>query len=56
MTSLTIRNLEEPIKGRPISQIDAQIAAITCSHNATLATWNIDDFEECGLDIINPWE
>lgn len=42
--------------GRPISQIDAQIAAIVRSHNATLATRNVADFEECGIDIINPWE
>ena len=42
--------------GRPISQIDAQIAAITRSHNAILATRNVDDFEECGIEIINPWE
>ena len=42
--------------GRPISQIDAQIAAIALSHNATLATRNVSDFEECGIDIINPWE
>ena len=42
--------------GRPISQIDAQIAAITRSHNAALATRNVDDFEECGIEIINPWE
>jgi toxin FitB len=42
--------------GRPISQIDAQIAAITRSHNATLATRNISDFEECGIVIVNPWE
>ena len=42
--------------GRPISQIDAQIAAITLSHNATLATRNVSDFAECGIEIINPWE
>lgn len=42
--------------GRPISQIDAQIAAITRSHNATLVTRNINDFEECGIEIINPWK
>ncbi len=42
--------------GRPISQIDAQIAAITSSHNAILATRNVSDFEECGINIINPWE
>jgi toxin FitB len=42
--------------GRPISQIDAQIAAITRSHNATLATRNVSDFEECSIVIVNPWE
>ncbi|MEM8831890.1 MAG: type II toxin-antitoxin system VapC family toxin [Cyanobacteria bacterium P01_G01_bin.19] len=42
--------------GLPISQIDAQIAAISLSHNAALATRNIKDFEECDLDLINPWE
>ena len=42
--------------GRPISQIDAQIAAIALSHNATLATRNVSDFEECGIKIVNPWE
>ena len=43
-------------KGRPISQSDAQIAAICCSHQATLATRNVKDFIDCSLDIINPWE
>jgi len=42
--------------GRPIAQIDAQIAAIARSHNATLATRNVSDFEECNIEIINPWE
>ena len=42
--------------GRPISQIDAQIAAISRFHNASLATRNVSDFEECGIEIINPWE
>lgn len=42
--------------GRPISQIDAQIAAIVRSHHATLATRNVDSFKECGIDLINPWD
>jgi predicted nucleic acid-binding protein len=42
--------------GRPISQIDAQIAAIALSYKAILATRNVSDFEECGIKIINPWE
>ncbi len=42
--------------GRPISQFDAQIAAITISRGASLATRNVSDFEGIGLQIINPWE
>jgi toxin FitB len=42
--------------GRPISQFDAQIAAIAQSRGAELATRNVADFEKCGVDIINPWE
>jgi predicted nucleic acid-binding protein len=41
--------------GRPISQADAQIAAIARSRGATLATRNVEDFEGCGIEIINPW-
>lgn len=41
--------------GKPISQIDAQIAAITRLHGAKLATRNIADFIDCGLDLVNPW-
>jgi len=41
--------------GRPISQFDAQIAAIALSHRASLATRNIADFEDCGLMLSNPW-
>lgn len=42
--------------GRPISQIDAQIAAICYFHNTPLATGNVSDFEQCDLKIINPWQ
>jgi predicted nucleic acid-binding protein len=41
--------------GRPISQPDAQIAAIARSRGAELATRNVPDFEGCGVEIINPW-
>jgi predicted nucleic acid-binding protein len=40
---------------RPISQADAQIAAIARSRGAALATRNVPDFEGCGVEIINPW-
>ena len=41
--------------GRPIKQHDAQIAAIARVHNAIVATRNISDFTECGVELINPW-
>ena len=41
--------------GRPISQFDAQIAAIALSRRAGLATRNITDFEGCGLAVVDPW-
>jgi hypothetical protein len=42
-------------RGHPISEFDAQIAAIARSHHAMLATRNTADFEGCGLCLINPW-
>ena len=42
-------------RGRPISQADAQIAAITRVFEATLATRNTVDFEHCGVKLMNPW-
>jgi predicted nucleic acid-binding protein len=41
--------------GRPISQSDAQIAAIALTYGATVATRNVSDFEGCGLTVLNPW-
>lgn len=42
--------------GRPIGVADAQIAAICRDVSATLATRNISDFEETGVELINPWK
>lgn len=41
--------------GRPISQFDAQIAAIARHHGARLATRNLNDFEGCSVVLVNPW-
>ena len=41
--------------GRPISEADAQIAAIVHSRGAALATRNTRDFEHCGIKVLNPW-
>ena len=42
--------------GRPIGVVDAQIAAICRDLDGTLATRNIADFEETGIELINPWK
>lgn len=41
--------------GRPISQFDAMIAAIARLHDGKLVTRNVSDFDNCGIDVINPW-
>ena len=41
--------------GRPISHADAQIAAIAQVRGAKLASRNVADFEDCGLEVIDPW-
>ena len=41
--------------GRPISHADAQIAAIAQMRGAKLATRNVADFDDCGLDVLDPW-
>lgn len=43
-------------QGKPISQSDAQIAAICRTHQATIATRNVDDFSGCQIEVTNPWE
>jgi len=41
--------------GRPIDEMDALIAATALANGATLATRNTSDFENCGVELINPW-
>ncbi len=41
--------------GRPIKELDAQIAAITKVHSMALATRDAADFVECGIEVIDPW-
>ena len=43
------------VTGKPVRQFDAQIAAIARSRGAAIATRNTDDFEDCGIVIVNPW-
>ena len=42
-------------RGRPITQADAQIAAIARACGAAIATRNMGDFEHCGVKVMNPW-
>lgn len=41
--------------GRPISHADAQIAGIARSRGAVVATRNTGDFEDCGVEVVDPW-
>ncbi len=51
---LIVANRER--SGRPIALADAQIAAICAQRRAALATRNVRDFEETGIELINPWD
>jgi len=42
-------------QGRPVGQADMMIAGIVRSREATLATRNVRDFEDCGIPLIDPW-
>lgn len=41
--------------GRPMATADAVIAAIALAHGAALATRDVADFSDIGLELINPW-
>jgi toxin FitB len=41
--------------GRPIGEMDAQIAGIARSQGAAIATRNVRDFKDCGVELIDPW-
>ncbi len=41
--------------GMPMDALDAQIAAICRPRQASLATRNVADFRETGIDVVNPW-
>ena len=42
--------------GRPIEAFDAMIAATARSRGAQLATRDIGGFEDCGIELLNPWD
>lgn len=42
--------------GMPITEMDCQIAAIAKSKRAAVATRDVNDFQNCGIEVFNPWE
>jgi predicted nucleic acid-binding protein len=43
------------IAGKAISQFNAMIASMARSRGAFLATRNVKDFDNCGIEVVNPW-
>lgn len=44
------------VAGKPISQFDAMIVSLARLRGAILATRNEKDFENCGVEVVNPWK
>lgn len=42
--------------GRPLAALDGQIASIARANSLAVATRNVRDFEDCGVELINPFE
>lgn len=42
--------------GRPMQVADCQIAAIARSQGMAVATRNVRDFADTGIDVIDPWQ
>ena len=42
--------------GRPIGQADCQLAAIALARGMAVATRNVRDFEDIGIDLFDPWD
>ena len=42
--------------GRPLSVLDGQIVSIAKAHRMMVATRNTVDFEDTGVELLNPWE
>ncbi len=43
-------------RGFAVPTKDVMIAAIAANRAMTVATRNVKDFMDCGIDVINPWD
>ena len=41
--------------GRPFAILDGQIASIAWSNGYSVATRNVQDFIDCGVEVVNPF-
>ena len=44
------------LQGRPLDILDGLLAATALCHNLAVATRNVKDFADLGVELINPWE
>ena len=42
-------------KGKPLSTVDALLAATALHHNLTMVTRNVTDFTGLSIPLLNPW-
>jgi predicted nucleic acid-binding protein len=42
--------------GRTLAALDSLIAATSVVHDLDLVTRNVRDYENLGIEIVNPWE
>lgn len=43
-------------KGRPLSVVDALLAATALQYDLTIVSRNVSDFSVVGLAVLNPWD
>ena len=44
------------LQGRPLSVVDAVLAATALQHDLTIVSRNVIDFPVVGLAVLNPWD
>jgi predicted nucleic acid-binding protein len=44
------------LKGRPVSVVDALLAATALQYDLTIVSRNVSDFSVVGLAVLNPWD